>query len=61
MGQALRLPRLFWKKAGLRRSVGVAHLLGRHEAGRREHVGKIRPVEPEGPQWEPWWCHLFPV
>ena len=47
--------------AGLGRGVGVAHLLGRHEAGRRGHVGKIRLVEPEGPQWEAWWCHLLPA
>lgn len=47
--------------AGLGRGVGVAHLLGRHEAGRRGHVGKIRLAEPEGPQWEAWWCHLLPA
>lgn len=25
------------------------------------HVGKIRLMEPEGPQWEPWWRHSLPV
>lgn len=41
MGQPLRLPVILWWKAGRRSllfrfgsGVGVAHLLGRHEAGR---------------------------
>ena len=59
VGQAPRRPGLLWRKqdlvvsAGLGRDMGVAHLLGRPRAGRRGHVGEIRPMEPEGPQCEP--------
>lgn len=57
MGQAPRLPGLFWMKAGHSgicrtwQRPASGHLLGRHEAGRRGPVGKTRPGEPEGPQW----------
>lgn len=56
MGQPLRLPIILWWKAGRRSllfrlgsGVGVAHLLGRHEAGR-------------GGMWERlgWWSRKGP-
>lgn len=55
MGQALWLPGLLGRKAGYGgvgrtwQRLGSRHLLGRHQAGRRGHVGKTRPGEPEGP------------
>lgn len=67
MGQAPPLSGLPWRKAGCSgvcrtwQRRGSSYLLGRHEAGRRGHMGKIRPREPAGPQWEPWWYGLLTV
>ena len=52
-GRTTQPPLQAWQRRGSGPSVGKTR------GWQRGHVGKIRLVEPEGPQWEAWRCHLL--